>query len=354
MQIKINKIFGKAKSLPLDLFLEKVLYDKNFGYYQKKNPFGKKGDFITAPNISNIFCEMIVIWLVSFWESLNKPKKINIVELGPGNGDFSEILVKTLKNFPQISKSANIYLYEKSDKLTKFQKKRISSSKVLWIKNFDEIKKGPVIFFGNEFLDALPIKQFKKVNSQIFERHAINVKNKVSFVFKKALKNDINKLKKYQLFKKRGLIEFPEYGFKELNNICSVIRKQNGGALFIDYGYVSENKQNTLQSVYKHKFNDLNKNIGDADITSLVNFDLYRKYFLYKNLFVEKIISQSQFLQKMGILERSKMISHKMDYKRKIDLYSRIQRLISPYMMGETFKVIFAKNKKCKFSLAFK
>ena len=168
------------------------------------------------------------------------------------------------------------------------------------------------------------------------------------------MKNDINKLKKYQLFKKRGLIEFPEYGFKELNNICSVIRKQNGGALFIDYGYVSENKQNTLQSVYKHKFNDLSKNIGNADITSLVNFDLYRKYFLYKNLFVEKIISQSQFLQKMGILERSKMISHKMDYKRKIDLYSRIQRLISPYMMGETFKVIFTKNKKCKFSLAFK
>ena len=169
MQIKINKIFGKAKSLPLDLFLEKVLYDKNFGYYQKKNPFGKKGDFVTAPNISNIFCEMIVIWLISFWESLNKPKKINIVELGPGNGDFSEILVKTLKNFPQILKSVNIYLYEKSEKLTKFQKKRISSSKVLWIKNFNEIKKGPVIFFGNEFLDALPIKQFKKVNGKFLK-----------------------------------------------------------------------------------------------------------------------------------------------------------------------------------------
>ena len=87
---------------------------------------------------------------------------------------------------------------------------------------------------------------------------------------------------------------------------------------------------------------NLSKNIGNADITSLVNFDLYKKYFLYKNLSVEKIISQSQFLQKMGILERSKMLSHKMDYKRKIDLYSRIQRLINPNMMGETFKVIFA------------
>ena len=350
----MNKIFGKAKSLPLDLFLEKVLYDKHSGYYQKKNPFGKKGDFITAPNISKIFCEMIVIWLVSFWENLNKPKKINIVELGPGNGDFSEILIKTLKNFPQFLKSVNIYLYEKSEKLKRFQKKRISSNKILWIKSFNEINEGPVIFFGNEFLDALPIKQFKKFNGQVFERYALHNKNKVSFIFKKALKSDINKLKKYQLFKKKGLIEFPEYGFNELNNICKIIQKQNGGVLFIDYGYISEIKQNTLQSVYKHKFNDLSKNIGNADITSLVNFNLYRKYFLHKNLFVENIISQSQFLQKMGILERSKMVSDKMDYKRKIDLYSRIQRLISPYMMGETFKVIFTKNKKCKFSLAFK
>ena len=73
---KIDKIFDKSKSISLDLYLEKVLYDKNFGYYQKKNPFGMKGDYITAPNISNIFCEMISIWLVSFWENLKKPKKI--------------------------------------------------------------------------------------------------------------------------------------------------------------------------------------------------------------------------------------------------------------------------------------
>ena len=354
MQTKINKIFGKSKLLPLDLFLEKVLYDKNLGYYQKKQPFGKRGDFVTAPNISNVFCEMIVIWLISFWENLNKPKKINFVELGPGNGDFSMILIKTLKNFPNILKSINIYLYEKSEKLIKLQKKRISSNKVSWIKNFEKINKGPIIFFGNEFLDALPIKQFKRINGQVFERYAFYNKKKVKFIFKRVSKNDLNKLKKYKLLKKRGLIEYPEYGFNELNNICKKIKKLNGGALFIDYGYKYENNQNTLQSVYRHKYNNISENIGDADITSLVNFNLYKKYFLNKHLAVEKIISQSQFLQKMGILERSKMVSDKMNFKNKIDLFSRIQRLISPNMMGEIFKVIFVKNKKCKFSLAFK
>ena len=102
MMKKIDKIFYKSKSMSLDLYLEKVLYGKNFGYYQKKNPFGIKGDYITAPNISNVFCEMIAIWLVSFWENLKKPKNINFVELGPGNGDFCLALLKTLRNLPEI------------------------------------------------------------------------------------------------------------------------------------------------------------------------------------------------------------------------------------------------------------
>tara|TARA_B100000579_G_C22625262_1_gene753864 strand:- start:428 stop:760 length:333 start_codon:yes stop_codon:yes gene_type:complete len=108
---KIDKIFSKKKSLPLDLYLEKVLYDKETGYYQKKNPFGAKGDYVTAPNISNLFSEMIAIWLVSFWEKLKKPKKLNFIELGPGNGDFCLTLLKTLKSFPDAFGSINIMLY---------------------------------------------------------------------------------------------------------------------------------------------------------------------------------------------------------------------------------------------------
>ena len=111
---KIDKIFDKSKSISLDLYLEKVLYDRNVGYYSKNNPFGIKGDYITAPNISNVFCEMIVIWVINFWENLKKPKNINFIELGPGNGDFCFILLKTLKNFPEIFDSINIKLYEKS------------------------------------------------------------------------------------------------------------------------------------------------------------------------------------------------------------------------------------------------
>ena len=233
---KIDKIFSKKKLMSLDLYLEKVMYDKNIGYYQKKNPFGIKGDYITAPNISNIFCEMIVIWIVSFWENLNKPRHISFVELGPGNGDFCLVLLKTLKNFPDTFNSINIMLYEKSERLKKIQKKRIISNKVSWIENLQKIKKGPVIFFGNEFLDALPIKQFKKIDKNIFEKYVHLKKNKINFVFKKAIKKQVNKLKNYRLLGSDGIIEYPEYGFKELDVVCEKIKKLNGGALFIDYG----------------------------------------------------------------------------------------------------------------------
>ena len=245
-------------------------------------------------------------------------------------------------------------LYEKSERLKKIQKKRIISQKVSWVKNLREIKKGPVIFFGNEFLDALPIKQFKKVNNSIFERYVDFKKNKVNFVFKKAIKKQIDKLKNYRLLQNNGIIEYPEYGFKELNMVCKKIKKLNGGALFIDYGYKVDQYINTLQSIKKHRFNDISKNLGNADITALVNFGLYKEYFNSNNLFVENVISQSKFLQKMGIIERAKIVGNKMNSSDKSNLNLRLQRLISPKMMGEDFKVIFAKNKRCYFSLAFK
>ena len=232
MQKRIDKIFFKDKSIPVDLFLDKILYHKKLGYYQKKNPFGKKGDFVTAPNISNVFSEMIAIWFVSFWENLNRPDRINFIELGPGNGDFSLSLINTLKRFPNLSKATKIYLYERSEKLIGIQKKKINSRKVSWVKNFDRINNGPVIFFGNEFLDALPIKQFKKIKNNIYEKH-VSIKNKkINFILKKASKVNIKKLRNYKLLDDDGIIEYPVFGFKELYKVCSKIRKLNGGALY--------------------------------------------------------------------------------------------------------------------------
>ena len=114
----------KNHSLPLDKFINFCLYNEKFGYYLKKNPFGKNGDFITAPNISRLFSEMIAIWVLTFWQSLGSPKKFNLVELGAGNGEMMKVLIESLKNFPDCFDSCDPIIHEKSPLLIKIQKKK--------------------------------------------------------------------------------------------------------------------------------------------------------------------------------------------------------------------------------------
>ena len=111
--------------IPLDRFINKVLYEKDNGYYMKKSPIGYKGDFITSPSISIMFSEMMAVWIISFWEKLGCPKKINIVELGAGNGDMMLQILKTIEKFDKFKLSSNFIIYEKSPYLKKLQKKKL-------------------------------------------------------------------------------------------------------------------------------------------------------------------------------------------------------------------------------------
>ena len=123
--MKLKKKF----EIPLDEFINFSLYNKNSGYYMKKNPFGKKGDFITAPNISRLFSEIIAIWIICFWKSLGSPKKINLIELGAGNGEMMKVFIESFKKFPSFYNSCNLIIHEKSPYLIKIQKKNLSRIK---------------------------------------------------------------------------------------------------------------------------------------------------------------------------------------------------------------------------------
>ena len=338
-----KKFFKQSKILPVDKFFKNVLYDKRFGYYNSQIPFGKNGDFVTAPKITNLFSEIIAIWIIACWESFGKPKNFNIVELGPGDGSLTNILLRSFKQFPEFNSIKKIFLFEESNYLKKIQKRKIVNKDVKWINNFDVIKKGPVIFFGNEFFDAIPIKQFKKLNNSIFEKKYILDKNyRIKQIFKKASAYNIKTIRSYRTLKKLKFIEFPKLGFQELKKMTKKISKLKGCILLIDYGYFRPNNQNTLQSVMRHKKNNLFDNLGKADITAHVNFKLLAEFFTKNNLEIKESITQKEFLENMGIFERAKILAKKMRFTEQSDLYFRIQRLISPKYMGSLFKVILA------------
>ena len=351
---KIIKIL-KKRSLPLDKFINVALYDKKFGYYMKKNPFGKNGDYITSPLISNLFGEMIAIWCVSFWENLGKPNKIVLVELGPGDGTLCQDFINAIKNFKDFYHCVEINLLEKSKLLKKIQQGKLKNTNVKWINNINEINDGPIIFIGNEFFDSLPIKQIYKKKKLLLERYVSLLKNekKIKFLHKKANKNLIKSIEKLNLISSGKIIEYPKEAIKYLNKIASKINKYSGGLLTFDYGYLVPKNKNTLQCIQNHKYVNFLSDPGNADITSHINFKLFCKILNQNNLKVENVITQTEFLQKLGIVERANMLSKNKNFKTKATIFYKLKKLLHNEEMGNLFKVLFAKKKGIEFTLGF-
>ena len=340
-------------SLPLDKFINWALYDKQKGYYMKNNPFGKKGDFITAPGISRLFSEMVAIWVITFWQSLGSPKKFNLIELGSGNGEMMEILIESFKKFPNFLKSCNLIIHEKSQLLIKSQKKNINYKNIIWISNLNKIKSIPSIFLANEFFDAMPIKQFFKKKNTWFERCVNFLDGRINFLDKKFDMRKFENQIKFEISKKQKVVEYSLLGIKYLKKISSKIIKNQGGILIIDYGYLNGKMQNTLQAISNHKYSDVLKNIGNSDITHNINFNLFHK-IVNKFKKLETIITdQKKFLTKMGIIERAEIISKNQTFSKKADIFYRLKRLLDENEMGNLFKVMLIKNKNNKFKTGF-
>ena len=348
--MKINR----ESSLPLDKFIEFVLYDRDTGYYMKKNPFGKEGDFITAPNITRLFSEVIAIWVVTFWKSIGSPKKFNLIELGAGNGEMMRVIIATLKNFPECVDNCNFQIHEKSIFLTNQQKQNLKSDKVTWVDDINKTNSNPTIFLANEFFDALPIKQFFRKKKNWFERF-VDLKKIGKAEFKEYI-TDIKKIEKnfnFEISKNQDIIEYSPLSFKYLKDICNIIKKNDGGILVIDYGYLDSKMRETLQAVNNHKYSNVLENIGDSDITYNINFNLFEKFIAQFNDLDSIISNQKKFLTSMGIVQRAKILSENVPFSKKSDLFYRIRRLIDEKQMGELFKVMLVKKKKNKFKTGF-
>ena len=183
----------KKAVLTIDQYITEALYNNKFGYYMKNNPFGKNGDYITSPNISILFSEMIAIWIISFWENLKYPKKFNLIELGGGNGEMIKQILNTFKNFPLFQNCCKIHILEKSTYLKNIQRQNLKDKNIKWLKNLNEISNRPNIFIANEFFDALPIKQFIKKEQKWYERNI-----KFSKINKPEFLNILTNIKKFE------------------------------------------------------------------------------------------------------------------------------------------------------------
>jgi len=347
--MKTNK-----KDLPLDQFIDFALYDKVNGYYMKKNPFGKEGDFITAPNITRLFSEIIAIWVLTFWKSIGSPKKFNLLELGAGNGEMMKVIIETLKNFPECFNNCSFQIHEKSEFLKKRQQLNLKSENITWIDDIKINNSYPTVFLANEFFDALPIKQFFKRNESWVERF-VNLKDEKNAEFNEQPINikDIDKDLGFEISKDQEIIEYSPSSFEYLKDISNLIKKNDGGILIIDYGYLNLKMEETLQAIRNHKHSNILEDIGDSDITYNINFNLFKRFIDQFDDLNFIITNQKKFLTSMGIIQRAEIISENIPFSKKSDLFYRIRRLIDEKQMGELFKVMLIKKHKNNFKTGF-
>ncbi len=345
---------NNKRYLALDDFIYNALYNLKNGFYMKKNPFGEEGDFITSPNISILFSEMLAIWTVAFWENLKCPKKINFVELGSGNGQMIHDMINTLKNFPDFFNSCNFYILEKSPHLKKIQKQKLKNFNVKWINNLSKINNEHNIFIANEFFDALPIKQFFKIENKWLERFVILDKNK-----KRSFKNIISSVKKiekklkFKISKNQDVIEYSPLGVEYIKKIAKKITVKKGGLLIIDYGYTGEKMKDTLKAVRNHNVTNVLEQIGNTDITYNLNFSVIKKIIKNLKLKCQGITTQRNFLINLGIEKRAEIISKNLPFSKKADIYYRLNRLINKKQMGDLFKVMLITNNKTNYKIGF-
>lgn len=336
-----SQIIEKKKDIRLDIFLNKVLFNKN-GYYYKKKPLGKRNDFITAPEISQMFGEIIGLYLFYFWKT-KVNSKFNLIELGPGKGTLFKDIYNALAKYSDFMKLANIKFVEINSELIKVQKKIVkknSSIKINWLKKIDFRSKSPSIIYSNEFFDCFPVRQFI-FKEEWYEKYISYNKSNDNFFFKENIVYNQKLLSILDKYKKQKLLEISFERNKYFENICEFIHK-NGGLFFtIDYGYKENINNFSLQAIQNHKHSSIFENIGEIDISSHVNFADFINIAKSYKLKIDEFCSQREFLIKYGILERKKFLSN--NFKSE-NIEIELDRLINENKMGNLFKCLAISN----------
>ena len=340
MNIKKNLIdkIKKIGSLNVAEFIN-ICQFENDGYYLKNNPIGRDNDFITSPEISQMFGEVLTIFLINFWEKKIK-NNFNLVELGPGKGTLLNDILRTSKINQKFLNSMHLTLIEKNKSLISIQKKNINHKNITWCEKFDISNKNiPSIIYSNEFFDCFPVQQFHK-KEKWYEKY-VNY-NEVEQNFTIVSKQVENKkiLKILEKFDQVEVAEISHSRDEYFKSVCSFIKKHKGVFITIDYGYKDPPNHLSLQTIYQHKKTHLFENIGNQDITAHVNFNELISIANEYNLKIETFCSQKDFLISYGIQERKKNLLKNKSDKTIKKINAEYDRLVDNSQMGEIFKVL--------------
>ncbi|PQM55738.1 MAG: methyltransferase [Rhodobacteraceae bacterium] len=354
---KIVKILKKNilrhGALSLADYMHICLTHPIHGYYIKNEPIGTKGDFTTSPEISQMFGELIGLWIVQVWMDHQKPEKFSLVELGPGKGTLMADILRATRMITDFHNSLELILIEISPSLKSIQKRTLKGFPAQWKTEIKALPNQPTIIIANEFFDALPINQFQRKSDKWMEV-MVNLKGlsgSYSNEFCFELMNPSTASSEILINFEN---EVPEEGCmieisKTMQNIVYCLSKHihqnSGAALIIDYGKEG-NVGNTLQAVHKHRYSNPLSSPGQQDLTSFVDFKAIRTYAEESGLIASHLTNQGDFLKNLGIEQRAEILSKGLSGNDLVLHQTALDRLINKNLMGDLFKVLGIRSAK--------
>lgn len=336
-----EKIAGRIRAAgPISIaeFMALCLTDPDHGYYMRREPFGRAGDFITAPEVSQIFGELIGLWSVAVFEMLANPSRFVLAELGPGRGTLMADILRTARIKPAFLKAADIHLVEISPRLREIQKETLlpAGLAVHWHGRLEDVPAGPAIVLANEFFDALPIHQFQWKDGAWAER-VVGLAADGSLAF--GLR-PVDERPPGVALPDGAVIETSPAGKAAMTTIGERLKRDGGAALIVDYGSAEPGLTSTLQAVRAHKYDGPLAAPGEADITAHVDFAALARAATAAGADPRPAMRQGEFLIRMGLVERANVLGRGKDTATRDAIAAGIERLAAPKAMGDLFKVL--------------
>ena len=342
LEHKLRDRIGRSGPIPVSEFMAMALGDPVHGYYRKSDPLGAKGDFITGPEISQVFGELIGLWCVHCWQQAGAPNPVKLVELGPGRGTLMSDALRAVTTVHAFTEACDIHLVETSPVLRRCQELALKDHRVTWHEVLEHVPAGPALIIANEFFDALPIDQYQMTEAG-WRLRCVGLNpagDRFRFVTNHKAPDKTVLPPNLDGVPVGGLFEACPAGLQIAGTLGARMADEGIAALIIDYGHARSEAGETLQAVQNHTYCDVLTNVGEADLTAHVDFAALGSRAKQTGVRIYGPVPQGTFLTELGIEARTNQLAARANKRTATLLKTGAHRLIGADSMGMLFKVM--------------
>ncbi len=341
LEQELRQMISEDGPIPVDRYMALCLSHPRYGYYMNRDPFGMAGDFVTSPEISQVFGELVGVWCAQTWLQLGQPDPVHLVELGPGRGTLMSDLLRAARALPEFTSALRVHLVETSAAMRDRQAATLQDSghTPQWHERFEDTPEAPMLLVANELFDALPVRQCEWHDGTWYER-VVGIDGEGRLALGRApFAAPPRRMPEGQSPSNGDVVEDAPLRDDLAHVIGQRVAAVPGSGLVIDYGYEHNGFGDTLQAVRRHAFADVCEAPGECDLTAHVNFTALAQALSSAGAEVCQIMEQGDFLRALGVDARAAALVRSAGETEGAQISETIARLIHCDQMGTLFKV---------------